>query len=269
METLYYKFRQAIGDLIYEATDESNHDLDVSKFITTTVEILAHGFKTNGTMFKKGRSLWDFITYQYNDRVIIETVLNLTEQDPTLRVDMLLKMALLQQTLTNLFEQLYSSEEVLLEWYLDTALMRNLDMRNSVIEITKSLQKIDFDIDIQQVEKRDLIPQLNFLGNMLSPSTLKSGLNQTITTIGNVPGQIATTAKSGIDLIKGNTDYIDKAEYDKLQHQLTLETAEKIKAKLMRDRIKRQFGEEIVRLESILKYHNIEFDSVLNTLMNE
>ena len=120
------------------------------------------------------------------------------------------------------------------------------------------------------------MPDLKYFGTITG--SIKSGFSHTYDTIGKVQSQIVDTAKSGMDIISGSenpqsptpaTGYVEKVELEKLQAQLNTEMAEKIKAKLGRDRIKRTFGEEIARLESILKFHNIEFDSMLNSLMSD
>ena len=146
------------------------------------------------------------------------------------------------------------------------------------VEITKSVQKLELNVDIQQATKPDLLPKMpniKYFGSYLSPTAVKAGISQTFETIGKVQSQIVDTAKIGIDRFKstdsalGSVEMVNKVEFDALQAQLNAEISEKIKTKLSRDRIKRAYGEEIARLESILKFHNIEFDSILNTLMNQ
>ena len=134
MESLYFRFRQAIGDLVYLATDDARkHECDVTPFVQVTVEILEHGFNSKSTIFNRGRNVWDFIKSVLKEPAIIETVENLTELDPNLRVAVFVKMNLFQQTLTENLNLLYFDDDILDEWYLATAIMRNPEMKTAII----------------------------------------------------------------------------------------------------------------------------------------
>jgi hypothetical protein len=141
---LYYKYRQAVGNLIYEATSGNSvkDSLELNSLVSITNEILEHGFKNDKTFFRAGKSPWNFIELRTKNPEALATVLALTESVPDARLETWIKMGLLQQNLSIQFKDLFCEDDTVAEWYEPTAFLRNIELRAGMIGSALLTQKL-------------------------------------------------------------------------------------------------------------------------------
>jgi hypothetical protein len=153
----------------------------------------------------------------------------------------------------------------------------------------KGIEKIQLNIEVREVHRKSSISMLSTMGAKLisqGDMALKSGFNQTFETIGKVQNTVIGTAKTGMQMLTSNDisadpNYIklqtelqeSQIVVERLKESLAVEKKERqaadtelMKMTISKDRIIRQMGNEISRLEGLLKANGIPFESILSSI---
>ncbi|KAI8900226.1 hypothetical protein BC833DRAFT_582718 [Globomyces pollinis-pini] len=298
-ESLYLGFREAIGQIINDATDPKNKKADpqvhdVSKLTKATELLLNHGFIDKKTLFQKRRTVWDFICIALDTPDVIKNVLSLTEYSPESRVSVYIQIALMQQSLGTHTSFMFGDEKLLDEWYLPTAILRDPDLKPAILGLLQGLNKLEFNLFIKE-QKEPTSRLLNMksisdFGTALiskGESAIQTGFQATKDTIGHIQTQAIETVTTGVEylshhenkspglnaseaqiskleatlmeLVKENQKNLDKYEQEH-KEKLGLEV-ELMQLKMNRDKELRRLNMEILKLRNVLKANGLESSS--------